>query len=314
MRPGPKPLFSGRIWGKRQSLLRSFCIKPVFFDQNFVVKHLPVSTPARWKEETRRFYSRIGILPQTGSSEAMAVCRNMTTDKALFSRMRGGRILRQRPVVWNLRWISGIRRDREWGSGTLLSASWIGLGRTLLAGWRWRGLMLGRNRTHHGSLSWMGRVWTGRNWSVVYWSGSWEVGARRRDGIGTRPSVHWRRLRAWNWGVVRSHVHWMDRRLEWRRTWVVILRGVRGDIHGVVMVRIGSRNRHMAVPSWAGWMREHTGRSIPTGREVPARDHAGDFRGRQVTNGRVSRQMRRVVRHGAIRERRRGTGIVIGAR
>ena len=80
------------------------------------------------------------------------------------------------------------------------------------------------------------------------------------------------------------------------------------------MVGIGSGNGHRPIPPWAGWMREHTGRSIPTGREIPARNHTGDFRGRQITNAWVTREMRRVIRHGAIRERRRRTGIVIGAR
>ena len=102
--------------------------------------------------------------------------------------------------------------------------------------------------------------------------------------------------------------------MERRGTWVVILRRVRGGIHRVVMVGIGSRNGHRPVSSCAGRMREHAGRAIPTGREIPARDHAGDFRGRQVSNAWVSREVRRVIRHGAIRERRRRTGIVIGAR
>jgi len=172
--------------------------------------------------------------------------------------------------------------------------------------------MLRRNWSHHGSLRWMGRV---RARAVVYWSRSRVVDARRRDRIGTRPSVHRRRLRAWNRRVMRrSHVHRMDRRLEWRRTWVVILWGVVGGIHGVIVVGVGSRNGHMSVPSLTGWMREHTGRSIPTSREVPARNHAGDFRGREITYARVSREMRRVVRHGAIRKRRRRAGVVISAR
>jgi len=80
------------------------------------------------------------------------------------------------------------------------------------------------------------------------------------------------------------------------------------------MVGIRSRHGHRPIPSWAGWMREHARRSIPTGREIPARNHTGDFRGRQITNAWVTREMRRVIRHGAIRERRRRTGIVIGAR
>lgn len=194
----------------------------------------------------------------------------------------------------------------------MLRVSGVGLGRTLLAGWRWN-LMLGRNWSHHGSLPRVGWV-RARNWAVVYWSRSWIVRARRGDRIGTRPSVHGRRLGAWNRGVVRrSHVHRMDGRLEWRRTWIVILWGVRRSIHGVIMVRVGGGKGHMPVSSLTGWMREHAGRPIPTGREVPAGDHAGNFRGREITNARVSREVRRVVRHGAVRERRRRAGIVIGA-
>lgn len=171
--------------------------------------------------------------------------------------------------------------------------------------------MLGRDLAHHRSLSWMGWVRTRRNWTVAYRTRSWEAGVRRRDRIGTRPSVHRRRLR----GVVRGcHVHWVDRGLEWRGTWIVILRGIGRNIHGVVMMRIGSRNRHRCISSLAGWMREHTGRSVPARREVPAGDHAGDFRRRQVTKARVPREVRRVVRHGAVRERRRRAGIVISAR
>ena len=71
--------------------------------------------------------------------------------------------------------------------------------------------MLWRDRSHHRSLSWMGWVWTGRNWAVVYWSRPREAGVRRRDRIGTGPSVHRRRLWAWNRGVMwGSHIHWMD--------------------------------------------------------------------------------------------------------
>jgi len=175
--------------------------------------------------------------------------------------------------------------------------------------------MLGRNRSHHRSLSWMRWVRTRRNWAVVYRSRSWEAGARRRNRIGTCPSVHRRRLRAWNRGVVgRSHIHSVDWRLEWGGTRVVIFWGVRNGTHRVVVVGIGSRNGHVSIPSWASWMREQTGRSIPTRREVSAGNHTGDFRGRQITNARVSRKVRSVVRHGAIRERRRRAGIVIGAR
>lgn len=178
----------------------------------------------------------------------------MATHKGLFTGMRRGRILRQGPVGWNLG-ISGIVGNGEWRNGALLSAGRIGLGRTLLPGWWWRDLMLGRNRSHHRSLSWMGRVRTSRNWAVVRWSGSGKVGARRRDGIGTRSSVHRRRLR----GVMRrSHVHRMDGRLERGRTWVIVLWWVGRGVHGIVM-RIGSGNGHMSVPCCTCRMGEHTG-------------------------------------------------------
>ena len=134
----------------------------------------------------------------------------MAAREAIFAGMRSRRVLGQRPVAGNLRGIPGVRGDGECRDRTLLSASGIGLGRTLLAGW-WGNLMLGRDGSHHRSLSWVGWVWTRRNWAVVHWSRPREVGARRGDGIGTRPSVHRRRLWAWEWGVVRrSHVHWVD--------------------------------------------------------------------------------------------------------
>ena len=77
------------------------------------------------------------------------------------------------------------------------------------------------------------------------------------------------------------------------------------------MVGRGSGHGHRPVPSWAGRMGEHAGGTIPTGREIPASNHTGDFRGRQITNAWVSREVRRVI--GAIRERRRRTGVVISA-
>ena len=207
MRPGPNPLFSGRMWGKRHSLLEALCqtwnvrLQPA-------AEHLPISAPARWEEKTRRPFC-IGILPQTRSSEAWATRRNVSTHKALFARMGRGWVLRQCPVSRNLRGISSVRWCREWGGGTLLSAGWIWLGRSLLAGW-WGDLMLGRHWSHRRSLSWMGWVRTRRNWAVVCWSRSRIITTGRRDGIGARPSMHRRRLWAWNRGVVwRSNVHGM---------------------------------------------------------------------------------------------------------
>jgi len=156
------------------------------------MEHLPISAPARWEEKTRRPF-RIGILPQTRPSEAGAVRRNVATHEALFARMGRGWVLRQRPISRNLRGVSGVRWNREWGNGSLLSAGGIGLGRSLLARWWWD-LMLGRHWSHHRNLSWMGRVRTRGDWAVVCWSRSREITTGRRDRIGTRPSVHRRRV------------------------------------------------------------------------------------------------------------------------